>query len=230
MGKRWWVATLIGGIILLGITEHKFLAVCHPHWQMFLKELGFAAIIASVFGATIERYQREEFVRLVNREREDLKRDVFLYAYGHDVAEEIREEIKERVLKQPLHRTGLHLEWEFSESAKPDFVNVEKRYTFIIHNNSALEQTYPFRFRQITAAEKEILAETKLLSLKIQDRNGSHEFSQDDLKEERDPLNPPKQYAWKISEGIFPYQGIAISWSPTKKDQAQSYPKKETQA
>src|SRR5437763_144955 len=102
MRNRWWMIAFIGGVIILGITEHTFFSQYHLHWQMFLKELGFAAVIASFFGATIERYQRKEFVQLVKSEREVLKQDVFLYAYGHDIHEDIREEIKEKVLKQPL--------------------------------------------------------------------------------------------------------------------------------
>src|SRR2546425_7544827 len=82
------------GVGLLAIAERQFFYEWHPHMQMFLKELGFAALIAALFGLTIERYQREEFVKLVNREREDLKRDIFLYAYGHMLPDPIREEIR----------------------------------------------------------------------------------------------------------------------------------------
>src|SRR5205823_8084919 len=78
------------------------------------------------------------------------------------------------VLKQPLHRTNLRIEWEFSASDKPDCVMLEKRYSFVIQNNSALDQIYPFRFKQI--AGKEIREETKFLCLKTQNQAGIHEF------------------------------------------------------
>ncbi len=300
MGSKSWLITLLAGLIVLGITEHSFFS-WHPHFQIFLKEVGFAAIIASVLGATIDRYQREEFVRLVNREREDLKRDVFLYAYGIDVPEQIRNEMKDKVLKQPLHRSNLRLSWEFSVADKPDFLRLEKQFTFTVYNKSAQTEIYHFAFQQITAAEEDILEETKFVRLRMEDRDGKiHEFMQGDLTEVRDATNPhsrslskdfkirpdeslvihyeidetrriytdefyspsqpttgitlidlrvnrpleldisgackakrleegpahdpPKRYAWKISEGIFPYQGIAISWSPAKKERQTSQP------
>src|ERR1700722_5252851 len=62
-------------VVLLAVSELRFFYDHHPHWQIFVKEIAFALIIAVLYGMTIEKYQRQEFVRLVNKEREDLKRD-----------------------------------------------------------------------------------------------------------------------------------------------------------
>jgi hypothetical protein len=166
----WWLIGL--GVLILGLTERPFFYDLHPHWQLFIKEVAFAFIIASIFGLTVDRYQREEFVNLVNQERGDLKRDIFAYAYGHTLHDQIRNEISVRILNCPFHREDLILEWEFSaDNARPDYVIVEKRQRYILKNNTHQAQTYPYAFTQITASEKESLVVNEFLHLKLRREN-----------------------------------------------------------
>src|ERR1700678_2699959 len=111
-----WFMMLVG-VLVLAILERPFFHDGYPHLQIFFEELAFALILAGLFGLTIERYQREEFVKLVNTERADLKRDVFLYAYGHPLHEQIRSEIRHRVLECPFHREKVRLDWKASGPA-----------------------------------------------------------------------------------------------------------------
>jgi len=168
IGQNWYIVLSALGLVILVVTEKAFFYDKHPHWQTFLKEFSFALIISSIFGATIEKYQREEFVKLVNSEREGLKQDIFLYAYGHAIPEQIRDEIKENILKAPFYREHLRIEWEFSEiPGNTDLLKLEKKYTYVLKNNTLQTQNYPFRFVQITASEKEALTETQFECLKV---------------------------------------------------------------
>jgi hypothetical protein len=279
------------GIALLYLSSRPFLHDIHPRAGLFFTELAFASIIVSTFGLTIDKYQREEFVRLVNDERGELKRDIFLYAYGHTVPEQIREEIKEQILNCPFQRSDRRIELEFSQiEERGDRVLVQKRITFVVKNVTALTQTFKFEYSQITASEKDARAPHEFQCLKIRKgeaetnygpgdlhdhhpgadthvRKVSKDFSigpsetveiyyamkemrrvyEDDVMGSKHPVvgttvmtarvnpplvleisaackgkvpktrpehNPPRLYAWLLDEGLLPFQGISISWSP----------------
>jgi hypothetical protein len=295
VAENWYLILSALGLGILLVTEKAFFYNQHPHWQTFLKEFAFALIISSIFGATIEKYQREEFVKLVNSEREGLKQDIFLYAYGHAIPEQIRDEIRESILKAPCYREHLRIEWEFSEIPEnAELLKVEKKYTYVLKNNTPQVQKYPFRFVQITASEKEALTETKFECLKVREEGKTQEFNQAGMNQERPPgephthkffkdlevqagksleiyyavterrrryaddmygpsqpvvgrttvimrvqhplklelsasckaktlasgpdHDPPRRYSWYLDEGLIPFQGIAVSWSPILED------------
>src|SRR4029077_19244112 len=157
------------GIGLLIVAEQKFFYTNHPHWQLFIKEVAFAVFIASFFSLTIEKYQREEFIKLVNQEREDLKRDIFLYAYGHDLPEDIQQEIKKSILSEPFYRKDCQIDWEFSlPTDGTDSLLLVKKYSFDVINGTSQAQKWKFNFTQVTAAEKKILEESQFKFLRIQ--------------------------------------------------------------
>src|ERR1039458_726432 len=115
---------LIAALAILWVTEQPFF-LCHTNWQLFLKEVAFAGLIACIFGFTIERIQRREFVKLVEEERKTLKQDVFLYAYGYNIPDETKEEIRRSILEEPFFRRGFTVTWRFSVlSGQPDYSQV----------------------------------------------------------------------------------------------------------
>jgi hypothetical protein len=282
--QQWpWYLMLIG-VLLLAVLERPFFHDSHPHVQIFFEELAFALILASLFGLTIEKYQREEFVRLVNSERADLKRDVFLYAYGHPLHEKIREEIRTDVLECPFHREKLRLDWRASRD--PDggeFIVIEKRYAYNLVNDTRNNQDYEYVLSQVTVdrslmqSHKVTIQRANKAAISLESRpeaqTGEHlqtlkrelvvepgetikvcvtivskaRTYGDDTYSSKHPIvgettitfqaegglelkasatckgreldtrtehSPPKLYSWEIDEGLLPFQGFTISWSP----------------
>jgi len=144
-----WVIGAIASLVLIwAIAQPLF--VPYPNLQLFCREVAFALLIASVFGLTIDRIQRTEFIRLVTDERNKLKRDVFLYAYGSNLPDQIRQEIRRSILNQSFHRYDLTIDWEFTP-AQNDLLSVKKRYRYFVFNNSTETSLWPFAFIQIGA-------------------------------------------------------------------------------
>ena len=112
-----WVLAIVLALALLRLIDSP-LFVCHPHWELFLRELAFALLIASLFALTIEHTQRKQFVDLVNEERKALQKDVFLYAYGSNLHEDIRQEMRSSLLEQAFYRHGVSIDWEFSPARR----------------------------------------------------------------------------------------------------------------
>src|SRR6266851_962222 len=142
--KIWFVGTVVALALLWSLENPFFL--CHPHLELLIREVAFALLIACVFGLTIEQIQRTEFIRLVTEEREKLKQDVFLYAYGFNLKDQIREEIRNSVLKSNFYRRDLTLDWEFSAPDTEGLMRVKKRYSYTLVNNSNDPAVWPFRF------------------------------------------------------------------------------------
>ena len=167
----WFVSAVVALGILWGI-EHPIFQY-HQQIQLLLRELAFALLISSVFGLTIEKIQRTEFIRLVTEERDELKRDVFLYAYGYNLPDQIREEIRKKALNSNFYRQNLTLDWEFSNPDQNDLMRVKKRYSYTLINNSDLPQAWPFRFVSIGADDPKGALESKFHTLKVRRKGGA---------------------------------------------------------
>lgn len=148
--RKIWLVGAITAFALLWSIENPFF-LCHPHWELLIREVAFALLISCVFGLTIEQIQRTEFIRLVTEERDKLKRDVFLYAYGFNLQDQIREEIRNSVLRSNFYRRDLTLDWEFSAPDAEGLMRVKKRYSYTLVNNSNDPALWPFRFSRIAA-------------------------------------------------------------------------------
>jgi hypothetical protein len=168
-------------VILLGVSELRFFEP-HPHWQIFVKEVAFALLIAMLFGFTVERYQREEFVKLVNKERDDLKRDIFVYAYGHEIGDQIREAMKAEILKCPFQKEDLRIDWEFSEiPGRSEHILVKKRQLYTLTNTTPSKQNYQFKFTQFSASEQDVLVSKVFECLKVQTSKEGQQFKEGQL-------------------------------------------------
>jgi len=139
-----WILALVG-VALLPTLDQPFFAVCHRDLRTFLEELAFAAILAGVFGLTIEKYHREEFTKFVKKERAELKQNVFLYAYGHDVAEQTRQEMRS-LLECAFFREHVRLDWHLAPiEGKPDKLRVMKTFTYYQTNGTLEPQSYEYQ-------------------------------------------------------------------------------------
>lgn len=187
--KIWYAGTIIA-MGLLWAAEHPFF-LCHPALQLFIREVAFALLIACAFGLTIEQIQRREFIRLVTEEREVLKRDVFLYAYGSNLPDSIRHQIQDTILTQSFGRSDLVVDWEFHAIRDiPDFLEVKKRYSYTIINNSNDTKGWQFAFTQVGADEQEAISESTFVVLRIRRGDQFEEYKVGRLKVEEPEGQP----------------------------------------
>jgi len=139
------VGDFVAGFTTLLAVQLPFFEVQHPRIRVFVEELSFALILAGLFSLTVEKYHREEFRKFVIAERDKLKRNVFLYAYGHNVSEQTRQEIRD-LLECPFHRDQLRLSWQFgSVAGDANKVRLTKRVTYIQRNGTM--QPKPYRYQ-----------------------------------------------------------------------------------
>ena len=187
--KIWFVGVIIAVALLWAIEQPFFLA--HPSLQLLFRELSFAMLIASIFGLTLEQIQRSEFIKLVTEERKVLKKDVFLYAYGSNLPEQIRSQIQETILTQTFSRYDLLMDWEFHEVAgKPELLHVKKRYSYVVVNQGNDKKNWPFSFVQIGADEQKAIATSTFGVLRIRRGDEYEEYKEGRLKTEEPPDQP----------------------------------------
>jgi hypothetical protein len=189
---RLFLLIIFISFVILIIVEEIPVFNVHPHWRMFAVETAFAGIISSTIGLTIDRYQRQEFSKLVTDERIELKRDVFLYAYGFSLHEHIRDEIRQGILDSSFQRRDLEITWVFSPMpGRQDYLLLTKQHDFILENITAQDQTFSFQVNQITASEKEVLIANELECVKER-RTGGKEvtYGPSDMKQVADSTDP----------------------------------------
>src|ERR1700730_1677781 len=132
------------GVAVLLVAQLPFLEL-HLESRIFVEELAFALILAGLFSLTVEKYHREEFRKIVITERNQLKQDVFLYAYGQSLNQQTRQEIRD-LLECPYYRKDLRLNWQLSPvPSMTDKVRVVRRFTYIQKN--ATMQPKPYQYR-----------------------------------------------------------------------------------
>jgi hypothetical protein len=191
--KIWFIGAALALVLLWSIENPYF--YCHPALQLFLREFSFALLIACIFGMTIEEIQRSEFIRLVTEERQILKRDVFLYAYGSNLPDDIRQEIRGTILEQSFYRQSLVVDWEFTPIAdNAELMTVMKRYSYSVVNNSNDPRDWMFTFVQIGADDLKAITDSKLVRLRVtRGQDGSpntKEYAEHNMKTESSPDQP----------------------------------------
>src|ERR1019366_3595547 len=197
-----WVLAIVLALALLRLIDSP-LFVCHPHWELFLRELAFALLIASLFALTIEHTQRKQFVDLVNEERKALQKDVFLYAYGSNLHEDIRQEMRSSLLEQAFYRHGVSIDWEFSPASNnAELMEVKKRYSFVVVNTSKDPREWMFNFFQIGADDLKAVTDAKFVRLRVTRRIGGSnpettEYQIGDMKVEVDQAQPHTKKFYK---------------------------------
>jgi hypothetical protein len=215
MWKLWVLGCLVA-LVLLGSTQLRFFD-SHAGWGLFIKEIAFALVIASVFGLTIEQIFPREFVKLVTEERKTLKKDVFLYAYGHNIPDDVKEEIRETILSQPFYRQNLTLEWEFSLIEKqPEFLLVKKEYSYELVNNSNENKSWPFTFYQIGADDIKAVAECQFIVLRIQRGNEVEKLRPDEMTKGQ-PLGQPHTRQFSTTIETKAHEHVKIYYQTKQK-------------
>jgi len=123
-------------------------------------EGGIAGIVAFFLAQTVERLSTEEAQKLAIKEREDLKKEVFYYAYGYGIPQAIKQQIDAQILRSSFIRNSMSLAYElssFAPGAVPDgFVLVRLRMRYTVENITSTPQKFHVRAGIEPAAVREL--------------------------------------------------------------------------
>lgn len=133
------VAALITGYRL----EHAF---HQPFAAHLVNEFGIAGIVGLFLAFTFERLSTAEFRKVAQEERDEIKRDIFHYVYGHNVPLDIRDIIDNQILHTHFVRRNLSADFTLRLIEAPDspvrYVSVTRELSFELENLTDEPQPY----------------------------------------------------------------------------------------
>jgi hypothetical protein len=103
---------------------------------------------------TIEKLSQDEFRKVAENERAEIKRDVFYYVYGHDIPLAIRDEIDAHILKVPYVRRGVVMQYELQPIQESTTNEWYVLTTFTMNYKLENLTTEEFKFPFIAAIDK----------------------------------------------------------------------------
>jgi hypothetical protein len=142
----------------------------HKLFVHFANELGIAGLVGFFLAITIERLSQEEFRKLAEEERAEIKRDVFYYVYGHEIPLSIRDEIDAHILKVPYVRRRVVMQYELEpvqdDKTKEWYVLTTFTMNYDLENLTTDEMKFPFLAAVDKSPSKQFTA--KFLKLSVQ--------------------------------------------------------------
>jgi hypothetical protein len=145
------VLSIYGGLLLLSVAallvgfqlEHTF------HWPFaahLVNEMGIAGIVGLFLAFTFERLSTDEFRKVAQEERDEIKRDIFHYVYGHNVPLAIRDIIDNQILHTHFVRRNLVADFTLKLIEVPGspvkYVSVTRELSFELENLTDEPQPY----------------------------------------------------------------------------------------
>jgi hypothetical protein len=114
----------------------------------FTRDLGIAGLVGFFLAITIEELSHAEFRKVAERERAEIKRDVFYYVYGHEIPLSIRDEIDAHILKVQYVRRGVKMQYGLKPIQDPTTKEWYVLQRFVMHydleNLTTGELNFPF--------------------------------------------------------------------------------------
>lgn len=154
----------------------------------------------------------------MTEEREVLKRDVFLYAYGSNLPDPIRQEIRSSILNQTFYRNDLIVDWEFSlVEGNTELMAVKKRYSYIVKNNSSDKREWTFSFVQIGADALKSVAGAAFVFLRITRGQDTVQYLPAQLFSETTPDQPHTRGSTRQANSTRSHQNRSHSTLHTSK-------------
>src|ERR1700733_159837 len=130
----WTAMYILLLLISVGLMVSAFSLGTRIRWADLLNELGIAGFVAFVLALTVERLSAKEFERRAKRERDllqeefralaekeraDLKKDVFYYTYGRILPQAIRDDLDHYFLQADFIRSNLYLQFDLTIETDP---------------------------------------------------------------------------------------------------------------
>jgi hypothetical protein len=146
----------------------------------FLKELGFAGIIALIVIFTVERFSKGRHVKESNEFVESLinkiNNSMFHAIYDRNLPHPIFKEIEEVVLSSQAYTKDSRLDYTISFSIKDsNLLENTARHRYILCNATSKKISYEVNWCLVRSIEDKYFDECKVLEAWIGDKKLSHE-------------------------------------------------------
>lgn len=151
--------------------EHRAPFLGQMLWAHLSRDIGIAGVVGYILAITFERLSADEFRRLTEEERAAIKKDVFFYVLGHDLPQEIRDEISTQILKSLFIRRNLTLIFELEEIKAPDtgdsYMLTTCTMSYDIKNLTKVKQLFPLNSSVDKSPVTSLAGETKFVHLSV---------------------------------------------------------------
>ena len=135
----------------------------------FTNELGIAGLVGFFLAITIEELSHAEFRKVAERERAEIKKDVFYYVYGHEIPLSIRDEIDAHVLRVAYVRRGVVMQYDLEpiQDSKTGEWYVLTTFTmsYDLENLTTDELRFPFMAAIDKSPSEELASHTRFIEL-----------------------------------------------------------------
>lgn len=193
--------------ILLGIsvkgTGTAHLETFLYYASVFLKELGFALIIAFVISIGIEKYARERQQEAVDHHIQRIKRSIFEGVYGTRQEPELVKLLEDVVFENAFFRTGYevhidmeHIETDMQRQSNDTLVKLKIDCRFYVHNRTEEERDFVFKVKLEKPYDPTLRGVVSMTALKL----GDYHLNDKNIREADDCLEDNedfKMYSWK---------------------------------
>jgi hypothetical protein len=137
-----------------------------------LTEVGIAGFVGFILALTFEKLSAEEFRKLASDERDAIKQDVFHYVFGHSIPQEIMSIIDKQILKTPLVRRNLRVEYVLEAVEAPGgatkYVRATRELNYEVENLSGQPCRLPVTSAVDVAPIPELQDDAKFLYVRAE--------------------------------------------------------------
>lgn len=202
---------LLLGIVLKAYDDH-FFSTLDSYFSIFLKEIGFAAIIAYFVTVGIEAYQRDSHNKHVSEQIDIIKQNVFEAVYKTRQDAELIALLEQEVFRKSFSRTGydLQMNMEFVDCDRDknsdSMLRIDVTSSFYVTNRSSTPSMFHFSTFLERPFDEELDHKALLHYLKV----GPHVLTKDEIDKADKALADTKdfrRYQWlheiKPNEKVF---------------------------
>jgi hypothetical protein len=163
------------GIGLPGLLDVKSIS-------SFIKEVGFAFMIAFVLSIAIESKARREHNALVQTHLHALNRNVFQALYGIRTPQGLFEQVEDTIIKQKFFRRNVHMVYQFMPASTSKVFVMDVDLNYHVENISRDQDSFRIPVTLEKPFLKDVSDKVKLRAIVI---DGKH-LSDQELQEARD--------------------------------------------
>jgi hypothetical protein len=138
-------------------------------------EIGVAGFVGFILAITFERLSAEEFKKSADEHINAIKTNVFHYVYGHDIPEEITQEIDAQILRSAFVRRDVNIEFKLEHIERDDlparFLRSIVYMTCDMENITKDTQSFSIRAVIEKSPIDSLKDEVKIISVKVMGNN-----------------------------------------------------------
>lgn len=174
----------------------------------FIKEFGFALVIAYVISATIEKKARWEYNNLVNEKSTKMNRNVFEAIYNTRIPNRVFSEVESAIIKVPFLRENFRVRYEFTRIHEENALRCNASISYNIINLSGDRQTFDLKINLEKPFHNKFLDLVKVTSVCV----GPHTFTDQDIATAYDAAQDTESFVkYKHRVKMDPNQRIHVN-------------------